>query len=153
MCSSFLLIASPIGALRETQYFCWWNIGIYLCIQYYALPKAIKIQDFGHLRISKIIAVNHFVKLYTLRIIFLFSFQLLSYIWELHAEKVCEQPHEFLVNILAVIELGLTLFGTQITGICCEFIQFFSRHLCLHAAQLQPEKFLLLQPFLKVFLI
>lgn len=80
-------------------------------------------------------------------------FQLLSFICELHAEKVCEQPHEFLVNILAVIELGLTLFGIQITGICCEFIQFFSRYLCLHAAQLQPEKFLLLQPFLKVFWI
>lgn len=77
-------------------------------------------------------------------------FQLLTFICELHAEKVYEQPHEFLVNILAVIELGLTLFGAEITTLCCEFIQTFSKYLCLNVAQLQPEKFLLLQPFLKV---
>lgn len=77
-------------------------------------------------------------------------FQLLSFICELHAEKVYEQSQAFLVNILAVIELGLTLFGIEITSLCCEFIQTFAKYLCLNATQLQPEKFLLLQPFLKV---
>lgn len=81
-----------------------------------------------------------------------FFCQLLRFICELHAKKICEQPQEFLVSILAVIELGLTLFGPDITTLCCEFIQTFSKYLCQNSttAQLPPEKFLLLQPFLKV---
>lgn len=66
--------------------------------------------------------------------------------------KLCIENVEIFKGVLTTIELGLTMFGHEITSICTEFLQAASSFLYRYENNKLHEAYNLLKPFLKVIL-
>ncbi|XP_065582120.1 exportin-4-like [Artemia franciscana] len=50
-------------------------------------------------------------------------FKTITYVAEIHTEKIFELPPEMMTQILSSIEIGLTTYGPNVTSLCCDFLQ------------------------------
>lgn len=64
--------------------------------------------------------------------------------------KLCIENVDIFKSILTTIELGLTMFGQEITSICTDFLQAAASFLYRHKNSTLHEAYILLKPFLKV---
>jgi len=64
--------------------------------------------------------------------------------------KLCIENVEIFKGVLITIELGLTMFGQEITSMCTDFLQAASAFLYQHENRTFNEAYNLLKPFLKV---
>lgn len=66
--------------------------------------------------------------------------------------KLCIENIEIFKGVLTTIELGLTMFGHDVTSMCTDFLQTAASFLYRHENYKSFEVFNLLKPFLKVML-
>lgn len=66
--------------------------------------------------------------------------------------KLCVENVEIFKGVLTTIELGLTMFGHDITSMCTDFLQAAASFLYRHENCTTYEAYNLLKPFLKVIL-
>lgn len=64
--------------------------------------------------------------------------------------KLCIENVDIFKGVLTTIELGLTMFGHEITPICTDFLQSAASFIYRHENCTMHEAFTLLKPFLKV---
>lgn len=64
--------------------------------------------------------------------------------------KLCIENVEIFKGVLTTIELGLTMFGHDITSMCTDFLQSAASFLYKHENCRLHEAYNLLSPFLKV---
>lgn len=64
--------------------------------------------------------------------------------------KLCIENIEIFKSVLTTIELGLTMFGHEITSMCTDFLQSAASFLYRHENCTQHEAYNLLKQFLKV---
>lgn len=80
----------------------------------------------------------------------LYNFQYVGYMCEMVPLKLCIENVEIFKVVLTTMELGLTMFGHEITSLCTDFIQSAASFLCRHDNSKMHEAYNLLKPFLKV---
>lgn len=64
--------------------------------------------------------------------------------------KLCIENVEIFKGVLTTIELGLTMFGHEITSLCTDFLQSAASFLYKRENCTMYEAYNLLKPFLKV---
>lgn len=64
--------------------------------------------------------------------------------------KLCIENVAIFKGVLTTIELGLTMFGHDITSMCTDFLQSAASFLYRHENSRLHESYNLLRPFLKV---
>jgi hypothetical protein len=64
--------------------------------------------------------------------------------------KLCIESVEIFKGVLTTIELGLTMFGHEITSLCTDFLQSAASFLYRQENCIMHEAYHLLKPFLKV---
>lgn len=64
--------------------------------------------------------------------------------------KLCIENIEIFKSVLTTIELGLTMFGHEITSMCTDFLQSAASFLYRHENCTLHEAYNLLKQFLKV---
>lgn len=64
--------------------------------------------------------------------------------------KLCIENVDIFKGVLTTIELGLTMFGHDITPICTDFLQSAASFMYKHENCTMYEAYSLLKPFLKV---
>lgn len=64
--------------------------------------------------------------------------------------KLCIENIDIFKGVLTTIELGLTMFGQEITSMCTDFLQAIASFLYQHEIYKLHEAYNLLKPFLKV---
>jgi len=64
--------------------------------------------------------------------------------------KLCIENVDIFKGVLSTIELGLTMFGHEITPICTDFLQSAASFMYKHENSTMHEAYSLLKPFLKV---
>lgn len=69
---------------------------------------------------------------------------------EIVAKKLCVENVEIFKSVLTTVELGLTMFGHEITSMCTEFLQSSASFLYKLENFSNYEAYSLLKPFLKV---
>lgn len=77
-------------------------------------------------------------------------FTLLLYACELHAEKICTEPREFILGILATVELGLTTLNT--TRLCCDIIYVLVKFISTNSNLVPQLVFEIVRPFTDILL-
>ncbi|XP_018907814.2 exportin-4 isoform X3 [Bemisia tabaci] len=79
-------------------------------------------------------------------------YKLITNIAELHPQKICEQPEHMLKNILASIELGMTMFDQSVVVYCCDFLRVVGSHLYQTSPQSYIQARQSFKPFLKLIM-
>lgn len=64
--------------------------------------------------------------------------------------KLCIENIDIFEGVLTTIQLGLTMFGHEITSMCTDFLQSAATFLYRHENYKLHESYNLLKPFLKV---
>lgn len=64
--------------------------------------------------------------------------------------KLCIENVDIFKGVLTTIELGLTMFGHEITPMCTDFLQSAASFMYRHENPTMHEAYNLLKPFLKV---
>lgn len=64
--------------------------------------------------------------------------------------KLCIENVDIFKGVLTTIELGLTMFGHEITPMCTDFLQSAASFIYRHENCTMHEAYNLLKPFLKV---
>lgn len=64
--------------------------------------------------------------------------------------KLCIENVDIFKGVLTTIELGLTMFGHEITPMCTDFLQSAASFMYRHENRTMHEAYNLLKPFLKV---
>ncbi|CAI6367793.1 unnamed protein product [Macrosiphum euphorbiae] len=72
-----------------------------------------------------------------------------GYMCEMVPLKLCIENVDIFKGVLSTIELGLTMFGHEITPICTDFLQSAASFMYKHENSTMHEAYSLLKPFLK----
>ncbi|XP_046738110.1 exportin-4-like isoform X2 [Diprion similis] len=78
-------------------------------------------------------------------------FKMITFVCEIHPEKVFDLPAELLSQLLASVELGLFSFGHEITILCCDIIQVLAKHIYSEGKKGRPKN-QLMAPFMNLLM-
>nr|XP_046471552.1 exportin-4-like isoform X1 [Neodiprion pinetum] len=78
-------------------------------------------------------------------------FKMITFVCEIHPEKVFDLPVELLSQLLASVELGLFSFGHEITILCCDIIQVLAKHIYTEGRKGRPKN-QLMAPFMNLLM-
>lgn len=74
---------------------------------------------------------------------------MITFVCEIHADKILALPPDLLRQLLISVELGLFSFGHEISILCCDTIQVLAKHIYTEAEKGQPKN-QIMAPFLNV---